>query len=67
MNNAAISPHIAMYALQLQNVKRNTVKKLDINQLNSEKEETEEAESRENVEDGTTNIDNLQASNGQAE
>ena len=67
MNNASISPHIAMYALQLQNVKRNTVKKLDINQLNSEKEELAQVESRENVEEGTTNIDNLQASNEQEE
>jgi hypothetical protein len=63
MNNAAISPHIAMYALQLQNVKRNTVKKLDISQLNSEKEEAGETETRENAVEGTTSIDNLQASN----
>jgi hypothetical protein len=63
MNNAAISPHIAMYALQLQNVKRNTVKKLDISQLNSEKEENGETETRENGVEGTTSIDNLQASN----
>jgi hypothetical protein len=52
-----------MYALQLQNVKRNTVKKLDINQLNSEKEEFVETETKENEEVGTTNIDNLQVSN----
>ena len=31
MNNAAITPHIAMYALQIQNVKRNTVKKVVFN------------------------------------
>ena len=34
MNNAAISPHIFMYALQLQNVKRDSVKKHDITALN---------------------------------
>jgi hypothetical protein len=37
MNNVAIIPHIAMYALQLQNVKRNTVKKMDISELKEEK------------------------------
>jgi hypothetical protein len=35
MNNAAIVPHIAMHALQLQNVKREVVKKRDITELNS--------------------------------
>jgi hypothetical protein len=34
MNNAAIVPHIAMHALQLQNVKREVVKKHDIKDLN---------------------------------
>ena len=34
MNNAAISPHIFMYGLQLQNVKRDSVKKHDISSLN---------------------------------
>ena len=36
MNNIAISPHIFMYALQLQNVKRENVKKHDINELNKQ-------------------------------
>ena len=35
MNNAAIVPHIAMHALQLQNVKREVVKKRDIKELNN--------------------------------
>jgi hypothetical protein len=35
MNNAAIVPHIAMHALQLQNVKREVVKKHDIKDLNN--------------------------------
>jgi hypothetical protein len=36
MNNIAISPYIAMYALQLQNVTRNVVKKASIDELNQE-------------------------------
>jgi hypothetical protein len=36
MNNIAISPYIGMHALQIQNVKRNTVKKASINDLNNE-------------------------------
>lgn len=35
MNNAAILPHIAMHALQLQNIKREVVKKHDIQELNN--------------------------------
>jgi len=36
MNNLAISPYIGMYALQIQNVKRNVVKKVSINELNNQ-------------------------------
>jgi hypothetical protein len=36
MNNLAIIPYIAMHALQIQNVKRNTVKKASIQELNNE-------------------------------
>jgi hypothetical protein len=36
MNNIAISPYIAMYALQIQNVKRNVAKKASIEELNTE-------------------------------
>lgn len=43
MNNISISPYIAMHILQLQNVKRNLVKKIDIKELNSEeKKENDE-------------------------
>jgi len=35
MNNIAISPYVGMHALQIQNVKRNTVKKVDISELNN--------------------------------
>jgi hypothetical protein len=34
MNNIAVSPYIGMHALQIQNVKRNVVKKVSINELN---------------------------------
>ena len=36
MNNIAISPYIAMYALQIQNVKRNSSKTAKINVLNKQ-------------------------------
>jgi len=36
MNNLAIIPYISMHALQIQNVKRNTVKKASIKELNKE-------------------------------
>jgi hypothetical protein len=58
MNNIAISPHIGMYALQLQNVKRNTVKKLDISELNAATNVKEE-EKEEEEEIGTTEIKDI--------
>ena len=36
MNNLAILPYICLHALQIQNVKRNTVKKVSINELNNQ-------------------------------
>lgn len=44
MNNAAISPHIFMYALQLQNVKHDSVKKHDITALNKRMNAPEQKE-----------------------
>ena len=45
MNNIAITPYIALHALQIQNVKRNVVKKIDIKELkietNTENNDTE--------------------------
>lgn len=35
LNNIAIIPHITLYALQLQNIKHEVIKKMDINELNS--------------------------------
>ena len=40
MNNLAISPYIGMHFLQLQNIKREVVKKIDINKLNEPLKET---------------------------
>ena len=73
MNNIAISPYIGMHALQIQNVKRNTVKKASIDEINKpvvntqiqEKEDIKETQiierevlQQNNVSEGT-NIDNL--------
>ena len=68
MNNIAISPYIGMHALQIQNVKRNVVKKVSIDELNKsvittqipEKQEIKETPIIEQniVSEGTT-IDNL--------
>ena len=66
MNNAAILPYICMHALQIQNVKRNTVKKVSVNELNSftpvkvveEKKEDLVPETTINN-DASTSIDNL--------
>lgn len=41
MNNIAITPQIGMYALQMQNVKRNVARKHDIHELNLQKIEPE--------------------------
>ena len=35
MNNIAITPYIALYALQIHNVKRDVAKKVSINELNN--------------------------------
>jgi hypothetical protein len=39
MNNIAVTPYICMHALQIQNVKRNIVKKASIKELNNETNE----------------------------
>jgi hypothetical protein len=36
MNNVAVLPYIGLHALQIQNVKRNTTKKVSINELNNQ-------------------------------
>jgi hypothetical protein len=65
MNNIAVAPYIGMHALQIQNVKRNIVKKASIDELNKpeiniqlpEKQETTIVE--QNIVSDGTNIDNL--------
>jgi len=66
MNNIAVAPYIGMHALQIQNVKRNIVKKASIDELNNpeinntqlpEKQETTVVE--ENIVSQGSNIDNL--------
>lgn len=68
MNNIAVAPYIGMHALQIQNVKRNIVKKASIDELNKpvintqipEKEEFQETTAVEqNIVSEGTNIDNL--------
>ena len=70
MNNIAITPYIALHALQIQNVKRNVAKKVSINELNNQiyevdndldntnNESTEKNETNE-IEIQGTNINNL--------
>ncbi len=53
MNNIAVLPYIGLHALQIQNVKRNTTKKVSINELNNEVKDTVEEEKN------TTKIDDL--------
>ena len=50
MNNISIIPHIALYALQLQNIKHEVIKKIDINELNTSLKKEEKK---------TTTIDEL--------
>jgi hypothetical protein len=71
MNNIAVAPYIGMHALQIQNVKRNVVKKASINELNKpvintqipEKQENQEIQEptivEQNIVSQGTNIDNL--------
>ena len=57
MNNIAVLPYIGLHALQIQNVKRNTAKKVSINELNNEViiiEDTNVVEEK-----NTTKIDDL--------
>ena len=64
MNNAAILPYIGLHALQIQNVKRNTTKKVSINELNNQVSSVVEGEAKSVVEgvlevNSTTKIDDL--------
>jgi len=63
MNNIAVLPYIGLHALQIQNVKRNTAKKVSINELNNEViiiENTKDAVEVETKDvSNTTKIDDL--------
>jgi hypothetical protein len=71
LNNIAVLPYIGLHALQIQNVKRNTTKKVSINELNNqvitiEKEVKSEAntnavlsEAKNEEQGNTTKIDDL--------
>lgn len=67
MNNIAVLPYIGLHALQIQNVKRNTAKKVSINELNNEVITIENTNVVTNVVEGeasnvvksTTKIDDL--------
>ena len=65
MNNIAVAPYIGMHALQIQNVKRNIVKKASIDELNKPEINIQLPEKHEitvveqNIVSEGTNIDNL--------
>jgi hypothetical protein len=67
INNLAISPYIGMHALQIQNVKRNVVKKASINELNNDKNDNNDDNNidkntkseKEKEKEGGTNINDL--------
>ena len=66
MNNIAVLPYISLHALQIQNVKRNTTKKVSINELNSievKNEPKNVVESEVNTISNTTKIDDLPSDN----
>jgi hypothetical protein len=59
MNNIAVLPYIGLHALQIQNVKRNTTKKVSINELNNEVITIENTNVVESEAKSTTKIDDL--------
>jgi hypothetical protein len=63
MNNLAISPYIAMHSLQIQNIKRNIVKKVSINELNNTEFVYDNVEINDNIHqnfiDSTPKLDNF--------
>ena len=59
MNNLAILPYVCLHALQIQNIKRNTVKKVSINELNNE---TITIPPENDIGNNNKNITNIQSS-----
>lgn len=67
MNNIAISPFIAMYALQIQNVKRNTVEKASLEDLKKNTEiitdNNENINNNDDINDNENNDNNYEINN----
>jgi hypothetical protein len=65
MNNVAVAPYIGMHALQIQNVKRNVVKKVSVDDINDEimrpqaSVDTHTVQQEAHMSDESTNINNL--------
>jgi hypothetical protein len=65
MNNIAVAPYIGMHALQIQNVKRNVVKKVSVDDINDEimrpqaSVETHTVQQEAHMSNESTNINNL--------
>ena len=62
MNNLAVLPYIGLHALQIQNVKRNVVKKLDVSELNkndSTKSDVIVPVDKEDMQEPSTDINDL--------
>ena len=57
MNNIAISPYVFMHALQIQNIKRNVVKKANIDELN---QEINSQEKNEEIVENVENVENVE-------
>ena len=63
MNNLAITPYIGMHALQIQNVKRDVVKKASINELNAEMHTTEKVTHEKELNTNGSIVENVNNSN----
>jgi hypothetical protein len=61
MNNVAVAPYIGMHALQIQNVKRNVVKKVSVDDINDEIMRPSDASALQEspMSNQSTNIDHL--------
>jgi hypothetical protein len=61
MNNVAVMPYIGMHALQIQNVKRNVVKKVSVDEINEEilRPADNASQQEPGVSNESTNVDDL--------
>jgi len=68
MNNLAILPYVGLYSLQIQNVKRDVAKKIDISELNNENTEKDISEKKNteiNINENTSQINTNQINTSQ--